>query len=91
MTLNVSLPPQLEELVRRRVESGRYESASEVVREALRLLDEREQDSHARLAVTRKAIAQGLSDVAQGRTQELDVDAFLMARRQADRPPPTVA
>lgn len=39
MTLNVSLTPQLEELVRQKVTSGRYNSASEVIREALRLMD----------------------------------------------------
>ena len=38
--MNVSLTPQLEELVKRKVESGLYGSASEVMREALRLLDE---------------------------------------------------
>jgi len=41
-TRNVSLTPELEALVDREVASGRYRSASEVVRAALRLLDERE-------------------------------------------------
>ncbi len=40
--MNVSLTPQLEELVRHKVETGLYNSASEVVREALRLLEERD-------------------------------------------------
>ena len=40
--MNISLTPQLEALVRAKVDSGRYTSASEVVREALRLLDEHE-------------------------------------------------
>ena len=39
MTLNINLTPQLEKLVRQKVESGRYNSASEVVREALRLME----------------------------------------------------
>ena len=39
MAMNVSLTPQLEDLVRQKVDSGRYNSASEVVREALRLMD----------------------------------------------------
>ena len=38
MTMNVNLTPQLEEMVRRKVASGLYNSASEVIREALRLL-----------------------------------------------------
>lgn len=40
--MNVSLTPELERYTRARVESGRYNSASEVVREALRLHQERE-------------------------------------------------
>jgi antitoxin ParD1/3/4 len=42
MTLNVSLIPYLEAFVRQAVSSGRYRSASELVRTALRLLEERE-------------------------------------------------
>lgn len=45
-TLNVSLPQALEQFVRAQVESGRYRTASEVVRDALRLLEEAE---HRRL------------------------------------------
>ena len=40
--MNVSLTPQLERFTRSLVESGRYRSASEVLREALRLLEDRE-------------------------------------------------
>ena len=43
--MNVSLTPELERLVNEKVESGLYQTASEVVREALRLLRERD---HAR-------------------------------------------
>ena len=42
-SLNVSLTPQLEKFVESRVKSGRYQTASEVVREALRLLELQEQ------------------------------------------------
>ena len=44
-TRNVSLTPELEALVDSKVSSGRYRSASEVVRAALRLLDERERET----------------------------------------------
>jgi antitoxin ParD1/3/4 len=40
--MNVSLTPELEKLVRDKVESGRYLSASEVIREGLRLLEKRD-------------------------------------------------
>jgi antitoxin ParD1/3/4 len=45
--MNVSLTPELDKFVAGKVESGRYNSASEVVREALRLLEEHD---HARIA-----------------------------------------
>jgi antitoxin ParD1/3/4 len=46
--MNVSLTRELEKMVSRRVASGRYASASEVIREALRLLDERDRLSELR-------------------------------------------
>jgi antitoxin ParD1/3/4 len=61
MTLNINLPPQLEEMVRRKVASGMYASASEVVREALRLLDEYERTRAARLEQLRADIEEGLA------------------------------
>ncbi|MBZ0150330.1 MAG: type II toxin-antitoxin system ParD family antitoxin [Planctomycetes bacterium] len=45
LTLNVSLSPQLAKFVRSRVDSGRYATASEVVREALRWFAERARDA----------------------------------------------
>lgn len=60
MTLNVSLTPQLEELVKAKVSSGMYNSASELVREALRLLDERDQVREMRLQALRKAVQEGI-------------------------------
>jgi antitoxin ParD1/3/4 len=48
--MNVSMTPELEEFVAHKVESGRYTSAREVVREALRLLEEQDQARNARLA-----------------------------------------
>jgi antitoxin ParD1/3/4 len=46
-TLNFSLTPELEEFVRDRVDAGRYQTASEVVREGLRLLELQERDRDA--------------------------------------------
>ncbi len=59
--MNVSLTPHLEAMIRQKVESGRYNNASEVVREALRLLEERD-----RLARTRAAIASGVAQIKRG-------------------------
>jgi antitoxin ParD1/3/4 len=48
--VNVSLTPELEKLVSAKVESGRYNSASEVVRDALRLLEEHDAARAAQMA-----------------------------------------
>ena len=56
MNMNVSLTDELHEFVKAKVESGRYTSASEVVREALRIM---EQTDEARLAFLRRAWAEG--------------------------------
>lgn len=59
MGMNVNLTPQLEELVRSKVASGMYTSASEVVREALRLMDEQDRLRAAKLEQLRDDIRQG--------------------------------
>jgi antitoxin ParD1/3/4 len=67
-TLNISVTPKLEKLIREKVASGRYTSASEVVREGLRLLEEREEERKAAIRGVRSKIAAGLRDVATGNT-----------------------
>jgi antitoxin ParD1/3/4 len=67
MSMNVSLPPELEALVRQHVESGMYGSASEVIREALRLFESYEQVKMAKLDNLRQDIASGLNDAKNGR------------------------
>ena len=59
--MNVNLTPQLEELVRAKVASGMYTSASEVVREALRLMDHQDRLQAAKLDQLREDIRQGLA------------------------------
>jgi antitoxin ParD1/3/4 len=56
MTVNVSLTPHLEAFIHETVGSGRYQSASEVVRTALRLLEEREHERTARIERLRQEI-----------------------------------
>jgi antitoxin ParD1/3/4 len=60
VTLNINLTPQLEKLVRKKVESGRYNSASEVVREALRLMETQNELHALQLERLRRDIRQGL-------------------------------
>ena len=64
--MNVSLTPQLERFVREKVDSGRYLSASEVVREGLRLLEERDCVYQARLADLQKEITIGVEEADRG-------------------------
>ena len=60
MGMNVNLTPQLDELVRAKVDSGMYSSASEVVREALRLMQERDSLQQAKLEELRREVRRGL-------------------------------
>jgi antitoxin ParD1/3/4 len=61
--VNITLPPQLEALVRSKVESGRYSDASEVVVEALRVLEREEQ-----LERLRAEVQIGIQAIEEGRT-----------------------
>jgi antitoxin ParD1/3/4 len=66
--MNVSLTPQLEKLVREKVESGMYNNASEVIREGLRLIEERDR----KLAWLRAEIQKGLDEIKAGDYVEVD-------------------
>jgi antitoxin ParD1/3/4 len=78
MGINIDLTPQLEEMVRQKVDSGLYTSASEVVREALRLMDEKDELRVARLDQLRQDIQEGLDS---GPAVELDADEVKRAGR----------
>ena len=69
--MNISLTPQLEELVKSKVSSGLYGSASEVMREALRLLEERDRIRAVRLQELRAEIQKGLDS---GEPRPLDIE-----------------
>jgi antitoxin ParD1/3/4 len=67
-TRNVNLTDELDRFVLAKVESGRYENASEVVRDALRTLENKEREYEAKLVALRAAIDEGdSSGVAEGR------------------------
>ena len=66
-TRNVNLTEELDRFVRAKVDSGRYENASEVVRAALRILECDEREYEAKLAALRNAIDKGdAAGVAKG-------------------------
>ena len=83
MSLNVSLPVELESRVREHVASGLYGSASEVIREALRLFEAFEAVKSANLATLRADIAKGVADVQAGRVGELNI-ASIKAEGRAE-------
>src|ERR1700690_39659 len=68
--MNVSLSPELERFVGSKVESGRYNSASEVVREALRLLEEHDSARAAQLAEFNMELGRRLASLDRGETVE---------------------
>ncbi len=83
-TRNVNLTEELDRFVLEKVQSGRFENASEVVRAALRSLEREEQEHEAKLTSLRAAIDEGdASGVAEGDVFAQVRDVFKLARRQA--------
>ena len=79
-TRNVNLTDELDNFVLEKIESGRYENASEVIRAALRTLEREEQQFEAKLAALRTAIDEGdASGVAEG-------DSFERVRQKLQLP-----
>lgn len=79
--MNVSLTPELEAYVEGKVESGRYTSASEVVREALRLLEETETSRAEQLAEFNRELRERLAALDRGEW----IDAKTSRERIAER------
>jgi len=89
MTMNINLTPQLEEMVRQKVSSGLYTSASEVIREALRLMEEQDRMRAVKLDRLRQDIQDGLnSGPATPRNAEKTKQA---GRNRTPRDPASVA
>lgn len=73
-TRNVVLSEHQQALVETLVRSGRYQNASEVLREGLRLVEERERIAQAKLKAIRQATRQGWADVSAGRYADVADD-----------------
>jgi len=72
--MNISLTPELEKLVLDKVESGMYTSASEVIREGLRLLAERDAMANLRVEELRRQIQVGIEQANNGQYSERSMD-----------------
>ena len=77
--MNISLNPHFESLIQTKVESVLYNSASEVVREALRLMEERDQLRELRLEELRREIQKGIDS---GESTPLDMDEIKARGRE---------
>lgn len=82
---SISLTPDLDDAIQRRISSGTYASQSEVIRAALRALERDEQERARKLALLDAAIARGLADAESGRVMPAD-EAFARVRRELGLP-----
>lgn len=64
--MNISLTPELEKFIAKKVKSGMYQTASEVVRDALRSLDEKGKLREAEIQRVRDKIAKGIAELDAG-------------------------
>lgn len=80
--MNVNLTPQLEAMVRRKVEGGQYNNASEVVREALRLMQQRDEERDG-LGRLRAAIAAAQEQFDRGEGREYTPELLERLKHQA--------
>lgn len=78
--MNVSLTPELENLISSKVKSGMYNTASEVVRDGLRLIQERDELREKKLAVLKTELQKGIDDLENGRV--IDGPKAMAARRK---------
>lgn len=71
-TRNVVLTAHHESVIKTLVESGRYQNASEVLREGLRLVEAREERAAAGLKALQEAARIGIADLEEGRCEEFE-------------------
>lgn len=76
-TLKISLPPDLEEWVKVKVQSGQYNSVSEVIHHGLYLMQDRDALRQIKLERLRKDIAVGIEAAERGEVAPLDVEDII--------------
>jgi antitoxin ParD1/3/4 len=79
-TRNISLTPEQDAFVEKVVKSGEYQNASEAVRDALRVLQQRRQEDALKLKALRMQIKAGIDELERGdyvEVDEADLDEFL--------------
>ena len=88
-TRNINLTPRQDEMVADYIASGRYQNASEVMREGLRLMESRDAEEAAKLEALRTAVDVGVAEIERGEFTEFasgaDLAAYLKSRRASAR------
>ena len=74
--MEVALTPELEALIHQEVESGRYPSAGEVIRDALRLFQHQSEHPEEELVALRQEIQVGIDELERGEYTEYDDDTL---------------
>jgi antitoxin ParD1/3/4 len=80
--MNVSLTPELEQYVNKRVQSGLYHSASEVIREGLRLLKEKDEVHQRKLEQLRREVQIGVDQADRGQVSKFNKETLKEIKRQ---------
>jgi antitoxin ParD1/3/4 len=78
-TRNVHLTEHFDKFIATGIESGRFSNASEIVREGLRLLEQREEEDRAKLEWLRAAVKEGIDQLDRGE----GIEAELAAERRS--------
>jgi antitoxin ParD1/3/4 len=86
--MNITLTPELENLINEKIKSGKYDSPGEVIREGLRLLKEQDELKRIRMEELRREVQKGIDDMREGRfttyssTEELAEEIIKEARAE---------
>ncbi len=86
MNMNVSLTDELANFVKAKVSAGRYRTSSEVIREALRLMEKLDHQEAEKLQLLRKAWQQGIDSGDAGELNFSDLKQEARARKAASKP-----
>ena len=84
--MTITVTPELEAFIRERVASGRFDTASDVVHEGLRLLESREQEREAALGEIRREIEIGLEQAKAGKLRDGEAFFAELAQKRSSSP-----
>lgn len=86
--MTITLPPELQDFVNRKVESGSYSSAEDVVRDALNVLRDQDRDCQITIDQLRSELAIGIAQADAGQLAPMDMDEIMAEVRKRLTSPP---